>query len=258
MLDIYLTFFEISQKNEDSESRWSYEQWIMNLIIDNFDYLIIWRIDDDLTAESFFFRYHDYNVENCVMTTSMTRIITQNRLNVDEDFADTLTTFIINVIKNKQIDPRMQTFSAIGIDININEIMYIFSKLWSYLFLHVCTDTEWFTTTEIDRVIEINHLCYLNENTFYYDVHVSSTSRSNLTLRSDAICDTCRKHRFAHDDVYVSVMIIYVSSERNVITIFLRVTWTRIITCVKSWLRYCYDSRLRNDVVTTSYDEHSK
>ena len=61
----------------------------------------------DLTTESFFCSISRYVVDYRVMTTSMSRIITQDRRNLDEDFADTLTILITTIKKNKQIERRM-------------------------------------------------------------------------------------------------------------------------------------------------------
>ena len=68
-------------------------KWVMNLIIaiGLSDHLSDWR---DLTTD-FFCSISRFVVDYRVMTTSMSRIITQNRLNLDEDFADTLTILII-------------------------------------------------------------------------------------------------------------------------------------------------------------------
>ena len=81
---------------------------IHELNYSNLDYLIICRIDETrFDYWNFFFKsISRYVVDYRVMTTSMTRIITQDRLNLDEDFADTLTILIIT-IKNKQIGRRM-------------------------------------------------------------------------------------------------------------------------------------------------------
>ena len=53
-------------------------------------------------------------------------------------------------------------------------------------------------------------------------------------------------------------MIIYVSFEKKRIYDFVTRDMSRIMTCVESCRWYCYDLRLRKDVTTFSYDEHSK
>ena len=138
-------------------------QCIMNLII------VIWIIwsYDELTRFDcwiFCFRYHDMLSKTVLWRRQWLESKSQDRFNVDEDFADTI--FIINVKRTKKLIVGCKHSPAIGIDNNINEIINIFSILWSYLFLHVWPDTEWFTTTEIDRVVEISSLT-LSERKYF-------------------------------------------------------------------------------------------
>ena len=154
----------------------------------NLDYLIIWRIDDDLTAESFCFRWSRYVVENCVMTTSMTRIITQYRFNIDEDFAD--TTYYLNYHYVKR------TIKLIVGCKHSQQLELITTLMKSYTFFHITIilvparvwpDTEWFTTTEIDRVIEIHPLTSSERK--YFSLGCSRLGQVSTQFNSAFWCD---------------------------------------------------------------------
>ena len=119
----------------------------------NLDHLIICRIDDVWLLNLFFFEITICFRFSCHDDVNDSNHYSES-FNLDEDFVDTLRSLIVTIKKRVVLECKHSQKLELISSLMKSHSIFLF-LLRSYKFPHVCQDIEWFTTTEIDRVIEI-------------------------------------------------------------------------------------------------------